>query len=134
MYLVVIAWVYVVLLMSVAEATNTTGTVLGALVTFVLYGMLPISIVVYLMRAPGRNKAIKKRAAAEHAQAQALKNKTIRSQSELADSSKDEMLPACQNHGINPQNQRLVDPNASGHTTSTDQTVDTGVAPVGKIP
>ncbi|WP_238342760.1 hypothetical protein [Polaromonas vacuolata] len=72
MYLVVIAWLYVVLMMSVAEATNSTGTVLGALVTFILYGMLPISIVVYLMRAPARNKAIKARAAAEHAQNQAL--------------------------------------------------------------
>ena len=39
MYLVVIAWIYVVLLMSVAEATNTNGTVLGAVVTFLLYGL-----------------------------------------------------------------------------------------------
>ena len=34
MYLVVIAWLYVALMMAVAEATNTTGTVLGAIVTF----------------------------------------------------------------------------------------------------
>ena len=61
MYLVVIAWIYVVLMMSVAEATNTTGTVLGALVTFVLYGLLPVALVVYLMSAPARSKAIKKR-------------------------------------------------------------------------
>ena len=72
MYLVVIAWMYVVLMMSVAEATNSTGTVLGALLTFILYGMLPISIVVYLMRAPARNKAIKAQAAEEHAKNQAL--------------------------------------------------------------
>ena len=56
MYLVVIAWLYVVLMMAVAEATNTTGTVLGALVTFVLYGLLPIVLVVYLMRTPQRRK------------------------------------------------------------------------------
>ena len=61
MYLVVIAWIYVVLMMSVAEATNTTGTLLGAIITFVLYGLLPVSLVVYLMSAPARNKAIKKR-------------------------------------------------------------------------
>ena len=61
MYLVVIAWMYVVLMMSVAEATNTTGTILGALVTFVLYGLGPVALVVYLMGAPARNSAIKKR-------------------------------------------------------------------------
>ena len=34
MYLIVIAWIYVVLMMSVAEATNSNGTVLGAVITF----------------------------------------------------------------------------------------------------
>ena len=65
MYLVVIAWLYVVLMMAVAEATNTTGTVLGALVTFVLYGLLPITLVVYLMRTPQRRKERKTLEAAE---------------------------------------------------------------------
>jgi hypothetical protein len=67
MYLIVIAWMYVVLMMSVAEATNSTGTVLGALVTFVLYGVAPVLLVVYLMGAPARSKAIKKREAGERA-------------------------------------------------------------------
>lgn len=66
--MIVIAWIYVVLMMSVAEATNTTGTLLGALVTFVLYGVGPASLVVYLMGAPARNKAVKKRQAEERAQ------------------------------------------------------------------
>ncbi|WP_439608876.1 hypothetical protein [Hydrogenophaga sp.] len=65
MYLVVIGWMYVVLMMSVAEATNTTGSVLGAIVTFFLYGLLPVALVVYLMRTPQRRKAIKAREAAE---------------------------------------------------------------------
>ena len=65
MYLVVIGWMYVVLMMSVAEATNTTGSVLGAIVTFFLYGLLPVALVVYLMRAPQRRKALKAREAAE---------------------------------------------------------------------
>ena len=65
MYLVVIAWIYVVLMMSVAEAANTTGTVLGAVLTFVLYGVLPAALVVYLMGAPSRSKAIKKRDAGQ---------------------------------------------------------------------
>jgi hypothetical protein len=68
MYLVVIAWLYVVLMMSVAEATNTTGTVLGAIITFLLYGVGPAALVVYLMGAPARNKAIKKRNAQALAQ------------------------------------------------------------------
>ena len=71
MYLVVIAWIYVVLLMSVAEATNTNGTVLGAMVTFLLYGLGPCALVVYLMRTPARNKAGKKRRAEELARHQA---------------------------------------------------------------
>ena len=40
MYLVAIAWMYVVLMMAAAEATNANGTVLGAFVTFTLYGVL----------------------------------------------------------------------------------------------
>jgi hypothetical protein len=65
MYLIAIAWMYVVLMMSVAEATNATGTVLGAIVTFFLYGLLPLALVVYLMQAPARRKTIKAREAAE---------------------------------------------------------------------
>ncbi len=65
MYLVVIAWMYVVLMMSVAEATHPTGTLLGAFITLVLYGVGPLALVVYLMRAPARRKAIKAREAAE---------------------------------------------------------------------
>jgi|JI10StandDraft_1071094.scaffolds.fasta_scaffold192729_2 hypothetical protein len=65
MYLVVIAWVYVVLMMVVAEATATNGTVLGAAITFVLYGLVPVSIVAYIMGTPGRKRAIKAREVAE---------------------------------------------------------------------
>lgn len=61
MYLVVIAWLYVVLMMAVAEATNAHGSVLGASITFVLYGVLPLSILVYLMRSPARARARKAR-------------------------------------------------------------------------
>ena len=65
MYLVVIAWLYVALMMAVAEATSPIGSVLGAIVTFVLYGAAPVSLVVYLMRTPARKRAIKTREAAE---------------------------------------------------------------------
>jgi hypothetical protein len=59
MHLVIIAWLYVVLMMAVAEATNTTGTVLGAIITFVLYGLLPIALVVYLGGTPRRRRAMR---------------------------------------------------------------------------
>ncbi len=71
MHLVVIAWLYVALMMAVAEATNTTGTLLGAVVTFLLYGVGPLALVVYLMRTPARRRARREREAAEHAAAQA---------------------------------------------------------------
>ena len=73
MYLVVIAWMYVVLMMSVAEATSTNGTVLGAIVTFILYGLMPMGIVVYIMSTPARKRKIKIREAAELAEANAAR-------------------------------------------------------------
>lgn len=69
MYLVVIAWLYVVVLMAVAEATSTTGSVLGAAITFVLYGLLPLSIVVYILGTPGRRRKIHAREMQERAAA-----------------------------------------------------------------
>jgi hypothetical protein len=62
MYLVVIAWIYVVLLMSLAEAFSSQGSVLGACVTFVLYGVLPLSIVVYILGTPARKRALRQNA------------------------------------------------------------------------
>jgi nucleoid-associated protein YgaU len=65
MYIIPIAWLYVALMMSVAEATNTTGTVLGAIVTFVLYGALPIALMLYFMGTPARKRALRARETAE---------------------------------------------------------------------
>ncbi|WP_322991842.1 hypothetical protein [Limnohabitans sp.] len=56
MYLIVIAWLYVTLLMGLAEAFSTQGTVLGAIITFLLYGVLPMSLVIYLGGTPLRRK------------------------------------------------------------------------------
>jgi hypothetical protein len=58
-------------MMAVAEATNSNGTLLGAIITFLLYGAGPVALVVYLMGAPARRRAIKAKEAAELAQAQA---------------------------------------------------------------
>ena len=64
MYIVAIAWMYVVLMMVVAEALSTQGTVLGALITLVLYGLLPLGLVMYILGTPGRRRI---RQAAENA-------------------------------------------------------------------
>jgi len=72
MYIVPIAWLYVALMMAVAEATHPNGSVLGAIMTFFFYGLGPVALVVYLMRAPARRRAIKAKEAAELAQAHSV--------------------------------------------------------------
>ncbi len=57
MLLIVVGWLYVALMMAVAEANHPDGTVLGAVVTFVLYGVGPVALLIYLMGRPGRRAA-----------------------------------------------------------------------------
>ena len=66
LYLVAIGWMYVVLMMTVAEALAPNGTLLGATVTLMLYGVLPLALVLYLLATPGRRRA---RRAADRASA-----------------------------------------------------------------
>lgn len=84
MYLVAIAWIYVTLMMAIAEATSPTGSILGAIVTFTLYGALPLSIVMYILGTPGRKKARRAREAQEHAAWQAGQPMTPPDSSESA--------------------------------------------------
>ena len=69
MYMIAIAWMYVVVMMTIAEAASPSGTLLGAFFTFVLYGLLPLSILLYILGTPGRKRRIKER---ERAQAEQL--------------------------------------------------------------
>jgi hypothetical protein len=57
-------WMYVVLMMSAAEATSPNGSVLGALFTFVLYGAAPLSLALYLLATPARRRRRKAKEAA----------------------------------------------------------------------
>lgn len=66
MYLVPIAWIYVTLMMALAEGTSSQGTVLGAIITFVLYGLLPMALVMYLLGTPARRRAQRARERAEN--------------------------------------------------------------------
>ncbi len=64
MYLIAMAWGYVVLMMTAAEATSASGSLLGALITLLLYGVLPLSLLTYILGTPGRKR---RRRAAEAA-------------------------------------------------------------------
>ena len=57
MYIIAIAWIYVVFMMSIMEAS-----VIAGIVTFLLYGVLPVTIIVYVM---GTGKRKRKRRAQE---------------------------------------------------------------------
>lgn len=65
MWIVAIAWMYVALMMALAEATSTQGSVLGAVITFLMYGVGPLALVMYLLGTPARRRA---RRAAEEAE------------------------------------------------------------------
>ncbi len=51
MMIVAVAWIYVVLMMSITEQS-----VIAGLGTFFFYGVLPVSLILYLMRAPQRRR------------------------------------------------------------------------------
>jgi hypothetical protein len=59
MHLIAIGWIYVVLMMAVAEALSSQGSVIGAVFTFLLYGVLPLAIVLYIVATPARKKALR---------------------------------------------------------------------------
>lgn len=59
MLIVAIGWIFVVAMASIAEALSPQGTVLGAFFTFVLYGLLPLSLVLYVLATPARKKALR---------------------------------------------------------------------------
>lgn len=58
MYLVVIAWLYVTVMMAVAEASVPNGSALGAIITFLLYGLLPCAILIYIFGTPERKRRL----------------------------------------------------------------------------
>lgn len=65
MWIVAIAWMYVAVMMTLAEATAPNGSLLGAFFTLLLYGIAPLALVMYLLGTPARRRA---RRAAEAAQ------------------------------------------------------------------
>ena len=64
MLIIIIAWLYVVILMSMTE-----HSVIAGVMTFLLYGVLPLSVVVYLLNTPARRARRKAAQAQEEAAA-----------------------------------------------------------------
>jgi type VI protein secretion system component VasK len=52
LYIVAIAWMYVVILMSLTETSFVAGAA-----TFIFYGVLPLSVLLYLLGTPMRWRA-----------------------------------------------------------------------------
>ena len=69
MWIVAIAWMYVALMMTLAEATHPNGSILGAIITFLFYGVGPVAIVMYILSTPARRRARQAAEAAAAAQA-----------------------------------------------------------------
>ena len=63
-WIVAVAWLYVTVLMAAAEATGPHGSVLGALVTLLFYGLAPLALVFYLLATPARRRRAKARSVA----------------------------------------------------------------------
>lgn len=59
LYLVAIGWIYVVLMMAVAQALAPNGSLLGALLILVFFGVLPLALLLYLLGAPARRRALR---------------------------------------------------------------------------
>lgn len=108
MYIVAIAWLYVVLMMSITERTAVAGVM-----TFLLYGVFPLSVVLYLIGTPQRKR---------NRQA-ALKLKAPNS------------LPQSENDAITAAAATYIEPNGSDPTLAAPQhflqsnTVATDTAP-----
>lgn len=65
MNIVAVGWMYVILMMSITERSVTAGVM-----TFVFYGVVPVSVILYLMSTPRRRR---KRLAQEKAKQEAAR-------------------------------------------------------------
>ena len=63
MYIMAIGWGYVALMMALAEATNANGSILGAMLTFVCYGLMPVGLLLYVLGRPARRRRREQQAA-----------------------------------------------------------------------
>jgi hypothetical protein len=62
MLIIAIAWLYVVLMMSLTQSSFIAGVA-----TFLFYGVIPCSIVLYIVGTPARRARAKRKEAAQQA-------------------------------------------------------------------
>ena len=55
MYIIAIAWIYVTLLMALTETNVTAG-----ILTFLLYGLAPLALLLWLLGTPARRGRLRK--------------------------------------------------------------------------
>ena len=84
MYIIAIAWIYVVFMMSITETT-----VIAGIMTFLLYGILPVSIIVYVMGTGGRKR---KRRAQEMQRQEELKQDRLKQELQQKESADAELV------------------------------------------
>lgn len=60
MYIIAIAWTYVALMAAITEPT-----LVGGIITFIFWGVLPVGIILYVLSSPARKR---RRKAAEEAE------------------------------------------------------------------
>ena len=51
MYIIAIAWTYVALMAAITEPS-----LLGGIITFIFWGVLPVSIILYVLSSPARKR------------------------------------------------------------------------------
>lgn len=120
MYIVPIAWIYVALMMTVVEATNTNGTLLGAFFTFVFYGVLPVALMLYFMGTPARKRALRAQELREREAAIAAHAAHAAAASAAPTPTSAELAP--------PPDDNSLQPDAGGHAAADP------VAPVAEKP
>ena len=54
LYVVALAWMYVVLMVALVELLSPQGTAVGALFTVLGWGVIPLSVVLYILATPAR--------------------------------------------------------------------------------
>jgi uncharacterized protein (DUF58 family) len=57
LYVVALAWMYVVLMVALVELFSPQGTAVGALFTVLGWGLIPLSVVLYILATPSRRAA-----------------------------------------------------------------------------
>ncbi|SPA00594.1 conserved hypothetical protein [Cupriavidus taiwanensis] len=65
MYIVAIGWLYVALMMAITEHNVVAGVA-----TFLMYGVAPVALVLYIMGTPGRRRRRRKAEAEAEAEAE----------------------------------------------------------------